>query len=620
MRDLHALDACHPPKGLQPPPPIISSVTTPLRLEEWERHLRDHPDHEFVAYILQGIRKGFRIGFNRLSSCRPATRNLQSVRDHPEIVDAYLSNEVTLGRAIYLAKSTLPSIPELTVSPIGVIPKRNRPDKWRLIVDLSSPKGRSVNDGIDSSLCSLAYASIDDAVGILRTLGTGALMAKLDLKDAYRVVPVHPHDRPLLGMQWKEGVFIDATLPFGLRSAPKLFSAVADGLMWMVHNQGFTHSLHYLDDFLILGRPESPYCGDALQATLQLCNELGVQVAAEKTEGPATTLTFLGIEIDSLLCQLRLPRDKLENLTRILDHWMLRRHPPGHSATPRRTGTKRDLLSLIGLLNHAAAVVRPGRTFLRSLIDASTTVKHLDHHITLRAQARADIAWWYTFISSWNGVSILPEADPSQFLYSDASGTWGCGALCGQSWFQVQWRESWAGVHIAAKELVPIVIATAIWGHLWRGRRICCYCDNMAVVYALNKGSARDPQLMRLLRSLCFFSAAHSISISARHIAGILNDSADALSRNNLSLFFSINPQALPQPCPVQEELLDLVFNHNLLWTSPNWTKLFAAILKGASPPPHLPPTSLPNAAPLLNFLPGSGSDHSIPPQRGNPL
>ncbi len=363
----------------------------------------------------------------------------------------------------------------------------------------------------------------------------------------------------------------------------------------MVHNQGFTHSLHYLDDFLIMGQPESPRCGVALQATLQLCSDLGLQVAAEKTEGPVTTLTFLGIEIDSRLCQLRLPRDKLDNLTCLLNHWMLRHHPPGHSATPRRTGTKRDLLSLIGLLNHAAAVVCPGRSFLRSLIDASTTVKHLDHHVTLRAQARADIAWWYTFISSWNGVSTLPEADPSHFLYSDASGTWGCGAFCGQSWFQVQWRESWARVHIAAKELVPIVIA--IWGHLWRGRRICCYCDNMAVVYALNKGSARDPQLMRLLRSLCFFCAAHSIAISARHIAGTLNDSADALSRNNLSRFFSTNPQALPHPCPVQQELLDLVFNHKLLWTSPTWTKLFAAILKGASPPPYLPPTSLPNAA-----------------------
>ena len=323
-------------------------------------------------------------------------------------------------------------------------------------------------------------------------------MAKLDLKDAYRVVLVHPQDRPLLGMQWRDGIFIDTALPFGLRSAPKVFSAIADGLMWMVHSQGFEHSLHYLDDFLLLG---SLTCAEALHSTLQLCNRLGLQVAEEKTEGPSTTITFLGIEIDSNLCQLRLPQEKLRDLTHSLGHWM----STGHGRKPRRTGTKRDLLSLIGLLNHAATVVRPGRTFLRSLIDASTSVKHLDHHITLRAQARADIAWWYTFVSSWNGRSILPEAEPSHFLYSDASGSWGCGAFAGNHWFQIQWRESWSQVHIAAKELVPIVVAIALWGHTWKGSRVCCYCDNIAVVFALNKGSATtDAFAARLVFLLCY--------------------------------------------------------------------------------------------------------------------
>ena len=255
----------------------------------------------------------------------------------------------------------------------------------------------------------------------------------------------------------------------------------------------------------------------------------------------------------------------------------------GHGRKPRRTGTKRDLLSLIGLLNHAATVVRPGRTFLRSLIVASTSVKHLDHHITLRAQARADIAWWYTFVSSWNGQSILPEAEPSHFLYSDASGSWGCGAFAGNHWFQIQWKESWSQVHIAAKELVPIVVAIALWGHTWKGSRVCCYCDNIAVVFALNKGSARDPQLMRLLRALFFFCAIQDISLSAGHIAGALNDAADALSRNNLVLFLSTHPQMAPQPSLIPQELLELVFNRSLLWTSPTWTKLFMDILRAVS-------------------------------------
>ena len=187
----------------------------------------------------------------------------------------------------------------------------------------------------------------------------------------------------------------------------------------------------------------------------------------------------------------------------------------------------------------------------------------------------------------WNGVSFLPEAEPSHFIYSDASGIWGCGAFHGNTWFQIQWRESWTQAHIAVKELVPIVVAIALWGHSLVGRHICCYCDNIAVVFTLNKGSAKDPQLMGLLRALIFFCAVWGISLSAQHIARILNESADALSRNNLSLFFSFNPQAQPQPSPILQKLLELIFNWGLLWTSPSWTKLFAAILRAVSPLPH---------------------------------
>lgn len=90
-------------------------------------------------------------------------------------------------------------------SPLGLVPKSHQSNKWRMICDLSSPSGHSVNDGIPRDLCSLQYASVDDAVRVLQHLGRGAQLIKLDIQDAYRIVPVHPSDYSLLGINWNRG-------------------------------------------------------------------------------------------------------------------------------------------------------------------------------------------------------------------------------------------------------------------------------------------------------------------------------------------------------------------------------------------------------------------------------
>ena len=124
-----------------------------------------------------------------------------------------------------------------------------------------------------------AQSLTPDAVRLIRTLGRGCLLAKLDLKEAYRAVPVHPSDQRLLGVAWDDTVYIDKALPFGLRSAPKIFSAPTDAMMWMLHEKGIDLALHYLDDFLVMGPPGTPLCGQSLEAVLGLCDELGLPVA-----------------------------------------------------------------------------------------------------------------------------------------------------------------------------------------------------------------------------------------------------------------------------------------------------------------------------------------------------
>ena len=155
---------------------------------------------------------------------------------HPAVVDDYLQSERAAGRILSpLDQSALLG---LHTSRMGVVPKGHAPGKWRLITDLSFPEGASVNDGIDSELCSLQYTSVERVARVAQQWGPHALLAKVNIKSAYRLVPVHPDDRPLLGLVWNGEYFVDAMLPFGLRSAPKIFTAVADALEWCFRQRG----------------------------------------------------------------------------------------------------------------------------------------------------------------------------------------------------------------------------------------------------------------------------------------------------------------------------------------------------------------------------------------------
>ena len=184
-------------------------------------------------------------------------------------------------------------------SPVGVVPKGHSPGRWRMIVALSAPIGHGANDGISREACSLSYASLDDAVGLLAQMGPGAQLLKIDLKDAFRIIPVHPQDHHLLGISWRGGTYVDQSLPIGLRSAPKLFTAVADAVAWILYTKGARCFLHYLDDFLFFGRPGTDELQGVAAVVRSTFTDLGIPVVTHKTESPKACVTFLGIQIDS---------------------------------------------------------------------------------------------------------------------------------------------------------------------------------------------------------------------------------------------------------------------------------------------------------------------------------
>ena len=228
--------------------------------------------------------------------------------------------------------------------------------------------------------------------------------------------------------------------------------------------------VHYLDDFFLCSYP-SQYCKEDMEVIESVFSELGVPLAPD-SYWTSTTITYLGIEIDSAAQTIKLPQEKFKDLRSLLLSW-----------NAKKKFIKHDLLSLIGSLAFACKVVKPGRIFLRRLIDLSTSVNSLNHHIYLNSEARADIVWWIDFLPSWNGIEYIQQplvTSISLSWYADAS-MLGCDAVYDNQWFLTCWPTHFKDYHINFLELFAVVSAVFMWGSAWKHKQILFYTDNLPV-------------------------------------------------------------------------------------------------------------------------------------------
>ena len=279
-----------------------------------------------------------------------------------------------------------------------------------------------------------------------------------------------------------------------------------------------------------------------------MCDVLGIPIKSEKTEGPSTTMVFLGIELDTIKMEARLPQEKIQKIKLALD-----------SAKKCKKITLRKLQSLIGLLNFACCVVVPGRAFLRRLINLTKGVSKPHFRIRLNKQSRLDLEAWSEFINNFNGKSIFIDEvwqnSDKLNMYTDAAGSLGYGAVLGKNWFYGGWEEIHLQEYdITFKELFPIVVAVETWGESLANSSILFYSDNMAVVNIINKISSKDIPVMHLVRRLVLACLRFNILFKAEHIPGKLNILPDLLSRLQVEKFRALAPHMdqYPESIPVK--------------------------------------------------------------------
>ena len=241
-----------------------------------------------------------------------------------------------------------------------------------------------------------------------------------------------------------------------------------------------------------------------------------------KVVDPTPRITFLGTVLDSVSMTLSLPEEKVLLLKQELQ-----------SSLRKNQFTKRQLQSLAGRLSWAASVVKGGRVFLRRIFNTIRVLRHNAHRVRISSEMRKDLLWWANFMDTFNGRSTLLDQRPIECIFTDACNE-GAGGFFGQDWFYFNWSQDWpqaALFHINEKEIIAVALAAYRWAPFWRNKHIIIYSDNSVTVSALNKGTCRNDEIMRCIRSLFWLSASFNFYLTARYLPGVRNVAADSASR-----------------------------------------------------------------------------------------
>ena len=427
-------------------------------------------------------------------------------------------------------------IEKLMISPICVIPKSDG-KKFQMIFNLSHPTNWSVNDNIPKDRTSVTYCSVTEVAHWIVQQQGPWFMAKADLSDAYRMVPIKKSDWKFLGMRLGQDIFIDRCLPMGAASSCAIFQRISNALAWMIQSKSTTNCrvFNYLDDFLFLAKSHQE-CGKSLTTFIDLCNKIGVPISTEKTIPPNTSLVFLGIGINALRLELFIPPDKASTVLKELKDFL-----------SKRSQRVKKWQSILGRLCHLSQVVTSGRIYLSSVYGSLQGIlsQNGNCYRTIGAEAREDLEVWKQFLEQnppTRPFRMLTSSSPTMTIYTDASKTIGYGAVYGNQWFAREWPLQWKNLNIAILEILPILAALYTWEEEAQDGTVHVHTDNEAVAIVINRLYSKDKGLRQLVKPLALHCLSKNIKLQAHHIKGSSNIGPDMLSRGKIKEFLERFP------------------------------------------------------------------------------
>lgn len=487
-----------------------SSLPVGARLRHFASHWEVITQDQWVLKV---VRDGLSLQFEEMPplSTRPLPFRMPRDANKAEVL-RHEVEQMLVKRAI--VKVHNPFSPGY-YSLIFLVPKKN--GQLRPVIDLSSLN---------------RYLHVDKfkmttPQSVRRALSPADYAVSLDLKDAYFHVPIHPGSWKYLRFSMEDTTYAFVALPFGIASAPQVFTRVFGAIGAFLHRLGI-QIVMYIDDWLIFHR-DPAWLLQTMAELLPFLSSLGVKLNLEKSDlTPRQRFTYIGVEFWTDQILVLPPVDRVTKLQSLIT-----------SLLNRDRCLVREFLSLIGQCNSMMALVPLGRMHLRPLqwylkdrytpsTDPVTKVIRLDRE-ALVAMTR----FWMDTSLLRQGAPLHPPK-PVVTLVTDASRL-GWGGYLGSHEASGRWDRDHQSLHINVLELKAVLLCLECFESHVEGKAVLVLSDNVTAVHYINKqGGTHSRQLNQQAVELLMWCQDRAISLLARHIMGSLNVLADQLSRHQV--------------------------------------------------------------------------------------
>ena len=378
---------------------------------------------------------------------------------------------------------------------------------------------------------------------ILNFLGPGMWVASIDLKDAYLHIPVRPMDQAFLCFSYQQQLFRFVAMPFGLSTAPRIFTRVTKTLAAFLRRKGIRIFM-YIDDWLVVADSKARCHTDTLSVIHEAQSPRLDHKSGKVQLHPHTNTSLSGSSVRPA-CRVGVPN---EGETGDPYSYGLRSLPPAVGSGTGMAGPSGvHGQYMVDLIPYCRLRMRPIQWHLLSFFRPSSHLYQTPVPIT--EVIRPQLLWWSREQNLSVGVRF-PRPAPDVTLTTDASLT-GWGAYIGEATASGHWQAPWNTFHINRLELEAVSRALIHFSNLVVGQRVLIRTDNTTVVAYINKqGGTHSFPLWRQSWLLFQWAIREGVSLQATHLPGILNVRADILSRQGqvqTTFEWQLNPLVFQQ-------------------------------------------------------------------------